>query len=139
MEDFPDLDYEITILEIHKKECKMCKIFKPSKSHKKNFGHIFVIEVCLGNSPCCCQTCTIFICSLTGAITIVTVHVGLNTKKNHKRVFFIYSNLAYLSITIMLQLTSRTSSNHEIYYFSISSFCSQVTVAVCTKTRKLTA
>ena len=57
---------------------KIEKMYKPSKAHEQDFWHVFVIKVCFGNSPRCCQTCTVFICSLAGAIPkIIPIYIGL--------------------------------------------------------------
>ena len=57
---------------------KIEKMHKPSKAHEQDFWHVFVIKVCFGNSPRCCQTCTVFICSLAGAIPkIIPIYIGL--------------------------------------------------------------
>ena len=91
---------------------KIEKMYKPSKAHEQDFWHVFVIKVCFGNSPRCCQTCTVFICSLAGAIPkIIPIYIGLKkiVKTYHLNIYFtpFKSNLPWLKSWFQKKLWSR--------------------------------
>ena len=103
-------------------------MYKPSKAHEQDFWHVFVIKVCFGNSPRCIQTCTVFICSLAGAIPkIIPIYIGLKKIVKIYQYINIYftplkSNLPWLKSWFQKKLWSRD------FYCSTSSFLLSVQI-----------